>query len=396
MIKVFLVEDEQLLLNGLAALLHSLDTELEITGYAYDGQEAWEMIPKNPPDMLITDIRMPGMTGLELIELVTAAYPDVLPIIISGYADFEYARTSLRLNVYDYLLKPLIPNEVKRTIANGAEEIENRKKQNIDDYFRNIFPIAPKTRNVPAGLQNINCFRIAYICIGPILSEDCLGILDAIPHFKDQAAAGAHDLFPEAQCWVVPGKYANEYIIILGFPSSLSDASEESLSQLWEKIYLLIPNTTMVVSCPLDGSNHILEEIMNLRTFLKQHITSDIPHTSYYEYETKNLADQMKEYMVSNYNRPISLNDLSEHFHYSIGYLCSVFRAAYQVAPLRYLNQIRIANAKYLLSDQNRDTLLKDVSTLVGFTDPFYFSRLFKKETGMSPSEYRRSALDAE
>lgn len=396
MIKVFLVEDEQLLLNGLTALLHSLDTELEISGYAYDGQEAWEKIPKSPPDMLITDIRMPGMTGLELIELVTGAYPDVLPVIISGYADFEYARTSLRLNVYDYLLKPLIPDEVKRTIANGAAEIENRKKQKIEEYFRHVFPDSKKACSIPAGLENINCFRMAYTCIGPILSEEYLCILDEIPHFSARAAAIAHDLFPDAQCFIVPGKYANEYIIILGFSYPLSDASEKNLSQLWEKIFLLIPNTTMVVGRPSDGCSYIPEEIMNLRTFLKQHITSGLSHTSYYEYEAKNLAEQMKEYLVSNYNRPISLNDLSEQFHYSIGYLCNVFRAAYQVAPLRYLNQIRIANAKYLLSDQKRDTLLKDVSTLVGFPDPFYFSRLFKKETGMSPSEYRRSALKDE
>lgn len=99
MIKVFIAEDEKLLLNGLITFLNSSDVPLKIIGSALNGQDAWEQIRKNPPDLLITDIRMPVMTGLELIERATRDYPEIMTIIISGYSDFEYARTSLRLSL---------------------------------------------------------------------------------------------------------------------------------------------------------------------------------------------------------------------------------------------------------------------------------------------------------
>ncbi len=388
MIKVFLVEDEPLLLNGLMTFINSLHMDFEISGCAYSGYEALQKIQENPPDVLITDVRMPLMTGLELIELATQKYPNLVTIIISGYADFEYARSSLRLNVCDYLLKPFLPEEVERSLSKAAATIENQKQRELENYFQYIFSNFPKPEKVPDKLNSMYCFQIAYSCTGPILTEDQSAFCSVVPNLSDQVARITKDLSKDLICWVIPGKYGNENVFILGCAVKPSAPFENSLPPLWERIFQLIPNNAMVIGCPIYDGSLIAEEIINLRALLRQHLIQGTTQTLYYDTGTKSLAEQMEAFLQKNYNHPISLNDLADRFHYSVGYLSNVFRNVYQESPLRYLNRIRIANAQHLLSG-HPEILVKDISALVGFTDPLYFSRLFRKETGMSPLEYR-------
>lgn len=106
-IKIFLVEDESLLRNGIK---NSIDWEREgyqFVGDASDGELAYPMIIKEKPDILITDIKMPFMDGLELSRLVKEELPDIKILILSGYDEFEYAKQAIRLGVTGYLVKPI-------------------------------------------------------------------------------------------------------------------------------------------------------------------------------------------------------------------------------------------------------------------------------------------------
>ena len=102
MVRVFLVEDEMLIREGIK---NSIRWEKE--GEASDGELALPMILKEKPDILITDIRMPFMTGLELSRLVKQELPGTKIVIISGYDDFEYAKEAIKVGVTEYLLKPI-------------------------------------------------------------------------------------------------------------------------------------------------------------------------------------------------------------------------------------------------------------------------------------------------
>ncbi|MCR4705432.1 MAG: helix-turn-helix domain-containing protein [Lachnospiraceae bacterium] len=100
---------------------------MELLGVAYDGISAFKLVQEKHPDILLTDIRMPGATGLELIESAKKLNPNLKCIIISGYKDFEYAQQGLRFGVKDYLLKPINQDELLRSIAHIVEEArENR------------------------------------------------------------------------------------------------------------------------------------------------------------------------------------------------------------------------------------------------------------------------------
>ena len=85
-IQIFLAEDEPAILRGLAANITSFSSDYEITGTAYNGAEALEKIQKQKPDIVITDIRMPVMDGLDLIEAARETAPDLLFVILTGYA----------------------------------------------------------------------------------------------------------------------------------------------------------------------------------------------------------------------------------------------------------------------------------------------------------------------
>ena len=104
--------------------------EAKIVGEAHDGLELLEKIEKLRPNTVITDICMPGMTGLELIEKVTGEYPDINFIVMSGYAEFSYAQQALSLGVKEYFLKPLQKAEINRVLENLDDAVKKKQREN--------------------------------------------------------------------------------------------------------------------------------------------------------------------------------------------------------------------------------------------------------------------------
>lgn len=130
-IKVFLVEDEMVIRRGIK---NSIDWEKEgyiFCGEASDGELAYPMIIKEKPDILIIDIRMPFMDGLELCKLVKKELPNIKILILSGYDEFDYAKEAIRLGVTEYLLKPISSGKLQEAL-NGVSESIRREKEDKD------------------------------------------------------------------------------------------------------------------------------------------------------------------------------------------------------------------------------------------------------------------------
>jgi YesN/AraC family two-component response regulator len=104
---VVVVEDEPLIMRNIVKKIRQMDIGFEVTGTARNGRDALAVIRNEPPDVVMTDIRMPLVDGLELLQQLYATDPAVRSVIISGYDDFEYARKAIQYNVRDYLLKPV-------------------------------------------------------------------------------------------------------------------------------------------------------------------------------------------------------------------------------------------------------------------------------------------------
>lgn len=129
MIKIFLVEDEIVIRNGIKNSINWEKEGYEFVGEASDGELAYPMIMKEKPDILITDIRMPFMDGLELSKMVKKELPEIKILILSGYNEFEYAKEAIRLGVTEYLLKPITSVKLLESLGEVAKVIEQEREE---------------------------------------------------------------------------------------------------------------------------------------------------------------------------------------------------------------------------------------------------------------------------
>jgi two-component system response regulator YesN len=136
-LKILLVDDEIVIRKGLSKAI-SRDKDFIVIGEVSDGIEAMNLIDKQIPDVVITDIRMPNMNGTELVGQLSQKYPDIKKIVLSGYEDFEYVRESMRNGAADYLLKPVDDNKLHDLLENIQLEIMAERKNKEERIDKNI------------------------------------------------------------------------------------------------------------------------------------------------------------------------------------------------------------------------------------------------------------------
>ena len=136
MYKVFLVEDEIVVREGIKNNIHWEEEGFRIVGDESDGEVAYPIILNEMPDILITDIKMPFMDGLELSKLLKKEMPQLKIIIISGYSDFGYAQQAIDIGITEYILKPVTSSKLMAAVKNAATiiEKERKEKQLIEQY----------------------------------------------------------------------------------------------------------------------------------------------------------------------------------------------------------------------------------------------------------------------
>ena len=130
MCRVMIVDDEAIFRTGLAHLHNWRDEEIDIVAQAANGAEALELVEFVKPDVIITDIMMPIMDGIELVKAVRSRYPDIKLIILSSYSEFELVREVFKYGVDDYLLKPKVTAEELVTLIHNASNTGERSASN--------------------------------------------------------------------------------------------------------------------------------------------------------------------------------------------------------------------------------------------------------------------------
>ena len=121
--KVFIADDEAWIIVGMKKLIEKSDLPFKVVGEAYNGVTALEEMEKKKPDVLFSDIRMPGYNGLDLLEEMQKRGILAKVVFISGYADFEYAQKAVELHAYDYLLKPVKQEKLNQVLGRIHEDL---------------------------------------------------------------------------------------------------------------------------------------------------------------------------------------------------------------------------------------------------------------------------------
>ena len=127
--KIFIAEDEELQLNSLVKKVEKFCPDFSVVGTAQTGSQAYKLICEKAPDILISDIRMPVMSGIELMEKSRALFPHMEFIIISWFSEFEDARSAIRLQVSDYLLKPVETEELQNALNKIKLRLQDRSTE---------------------------------------------------------------------------------------------------------------------------------------------------------------------------------------------------------------------------------------------------------------------------
>lgn len=122
-LKMVVAEDEQSFREGLISIVDWHMYDIEICGVAENGRQALEMIEREKPDLLLTDIRMPHLSGLDVIRQAKTAGAKFHAVLITGYNEFEYAREAIKLGVTDYLLKPCMPSDIIKVILEVKRKV---------------------------------------------------------------------------------------------------------------------------------------------------------------------------------------------------------------------------------------------------------------------------------
>lgn len=203
MYKVILVDDESVVRDGLKNTIDWQKHGFALAGDYANGREAWDAIEDAKPDLVISDISMPFMDGLELTGLIAANYPYIKVLILTGYDEFEYAQQAIRLKVSDFLLKPITAAEIRELLDKVRAEMDQEKQRREDltrlhSQLHQSLPLLKERfleRLVAIGLSRPEIEeRFAYFGI-PAASPPYLALAADIDDFGDREThfSDAHD-----------------------------------------------------------------------------------------------------------------------------------------------------------------------------------------------------------
>lgn len=216
LLNLIIVEDEPAILKGIVMLIRRIDLPLVITGTYSNGREALEDLEQSRPDIVMTDVQMPVMSGLQLVEKMKELGYASKYIILSGYAEFEYARTAIRLGVNHYLLKSPRISELKEVLSSLCDEIYETRYDEYRRYLQKLllWQSRPSADSPQFPEPRLRFFLCAF---GPLLEhlpedvDSCNNYIDA-----DETLALITDRFPQSRgsVWILNGYTPGTKIIL--------------------------------------------------------------------------------------------------------------------------------------------------------------------------------------
>jgi Response regulator containing CheY-like receiver domain and AraC-type DNA-binding domain len=360
MIKVVLIDDEMWTRNTIKAFGDWKNFGIEIVGEASDGIEGINLINEKKPDIVITDMNMPGMDGIGLLKILKEDYPNIKVIVVSGYSDFNYTKQAVKSNAIDYILKPVDAEELNAALQKSIDEIqilEAQKDMSLYDLAKsldkNIITLIMEQKKV---LQRL------------LVDGNLAGIKNILNRLKnDIAKCDTNDVSIGKMIFKVYSEIVEEQLLII---------YEHSTSQMSNQVEFKHQDMQ---------KNSIGEYFIVIENMFKNAIMDISESTRNKKCDT--LA-QIKKYIESHYTEHISLESLANLFYISKEYLSKAFKAKFHKNLMNYIIELRMEKAKSMIED--KDISIKNICEAVGYDDISHFYRVFKNYYGISPGEMRK------
>lgn len=440
-----IVDDERLVRQGIKTSIDWAGQGIEIAAEARHGEDALRQLEHCPVDLIVSDIRMPVMSGLDLAREVRRAKPDVEVVLLSGYEDFQFAAEAMRLGVRDYLLKPVTAEKLVATIAGFRDELREKRQaaqaeriraQLFDEHLHLMKArflsgllrgkYGESEAAAQAGALGIRLEGPCY-CLFVIEREDEAEEEGGRPPEEafDAAPDGCLNAVEETLSAFCPGFAAQagsgRWIGLANVPQGegaglVASACEQIGLRLKRDLKLRVSIRTGDPVAGLSELGRSYREIVRAaqpnaaleggaaepaqRSAQPPHppqphssgklipLTQPVrkPDSSDQKRPGKLVKDVIR-FVSGRLDQPIGLSEAAAHVCVTPAYLCKVFKDEMGQPFTKWLNGCRIEEAKRLLEE----TWLKtyEIAGRVGYHDYKYFSLMFKKYAGCSPREYR-------
>lgn len=395
MYKVLIAEDEAIVRLGLKNMLDWESMEMQVTALAGDGEEAWQLYCDDRPDIVITDIRMPRLDGMELIRRIRRMSSRTKIIILTCIDDLAMVQQAVEMGATGYILKLTAGiEEVARLLHKAKSALDEESIVRSAQGWFDVDVVRQKIWNEYVVEHNIGISefeeyaRKTRLCPG----SDPLQLLvfrlpdyerlqnggDSLAHRRKYIRDMIRNLlakYPYGDCFQHKG---GEYGVLYSVPEEAEGLCAEVTQSLSEALY---QNVGIRVNC---GVSDVEKGYSRLPAM--------------YEHAVRNLEEKEGEglplrvaqavrYIQENFHREISLQSVAEKQGISANYLSHMFTRYLNVSFVNYLNNVRVEHSKKLLADPALK--IYEVSEQVGFYSPAYFIRVFKNVTGLTPTEFR-------
>ena len=507
--KVLIVDDEESVRSSLRSCLDWEKTDFQIIGEASNGTEALRLVDELSVDLVITDILMPEMDGLNFTELLKERHPSLPCIFISGFDNFEYAQRAIELRVLGFLLKPIDPHKLKSLLQSSKKILQQNESQVLErnrnqlnrvvahhansshtpenfangNYYlmlvssvaepcpaspvlwlesaakellaqqkitaQNVisfdvprypgiygilflcdnlpihkyhhfasalsvhiktpahgnpfrpdcrigvsYPFSSTKAVYPAFKQTIKNLKMSPFLNSDIYPESVLARKNA-PEFKDHLASASESIrllmqnrkFADAKWYIADllrdenavqftPSSANSLIALISSQLSLLIALYEFTDLSNDVEHLQSPIYLLHFSSMAQWRDDMLRIIEHIESCFAQHNQDD-------------LIRQIQKYLADNYASDWDLSELAALFYINSSYLSHIFKKKTGKTLSMYIEDLRIQNACTLLS--NTDLPIGEIAAAVGYSDPNYFAKRFRKKVGTSPASYRKA-----
>lgn len=399
LLKVIVADDESIIREGIVQSIRWSEMGLQVVAEAEDGEEALELAIAHQADLMLVDISMPIMNGLELIKRLKTNIPKCKVSIITGHDEFTYAQEAIKLDVEDYILKPVDPKYLSDVLAAMIKKIEDEQyhhkliEQASTQIDKNISILRERFAQewIKGHIdENILYEQLNFLSL-PLSTPKGVTLISWNTN---------HQLYINSERDKQLIRYAIENI------------ANECLNE-YNNEYLLFRDDhndfVIITNNKIDET--MFSKITNLvKKYLKVNIEyysvdlyygASSVHQGYIEaknevYRTRQLTPiikQAKQIIDQKYwESTLSLEKIAVHLNVTSVYLSRLFKQELALTFVQYITYVRMKQAMQLLSSSS--FTINEISEKVGYESQHYFSTAFRKSMGMSPNQFRKHSCN--
>ena len=400
---MLLVEDESFERTSLATCVDWGLIGVEIIGEAANGSQGLAKVLEHKPDIVLTDVKMPVLDGIEMSRRIRNVTPDVKILFLSSYDDFEYAKQAIDLNISAYLMKPVNEMELLRVVkrvADGINEkmLEQRLLSKEQDNLSRSLSLARQAL-ISCALSGMRIFKPDTRNLGLdwLLDPDQRFLLVLCGYEPGTLHPIDAKLGYLSQQVSKICTYSASVCVSEGQTVVLCGIGQENAPQAAQRVGAVLREVFETEGVDVRVAMSTGDNVAAMYTALLKKDVSAL-HAAHANKKVQNKAQnkeqivrEIKRIISERYAQPLTLESIARELHFTPNYVSTLFKSVTKTSVNHYLLRVRLERSKQMLVDKEQ-LPLGTIAEACGFGSSTYFHTTFKRSTGMTPNEYRQNA----